>query len=221
MREITTKSLSRENGEKHSPVVDPGSESPRVLCFGSGHDSVLQCAAATIGVSGPPGYALFVEEDEAWAGVVREELAAFLTSHGLPLDRCEVRVIHTPTHRAHWIDWLGRHEALATATARRIFAEENDRGEVVQHFDVVIVDGPCGCNDVCTGRMAAFSTAPYLVNQDTGIVFADDLDRTVRAPGRERERVFGRRQVERVAEDASAARREIVARPTPRREASQ
>jgi len=145
---------------------------PHALSFGCGFDSVLLCAAATLGRRGSM---IFVEEDLEWAGVVRARLAAFLAANGLPPGACAVRTIATATRRAHWVDWLGRDGALANGTIAQIFPGAG----AAPAFDVVIVDGPCGCNDLCAGRMAAIATAARVAKRETGVVFVDDLDRTV------------------------------------------
>jgi len=71
------------------------------------------------------------------------------------------------------MDWVGRFDELANLTIARIFPEG-----AYDRFDVVVVDGPCGCNDLCAGRMAAISSAPALLKPG-GVVFVDDLSRTV------------------------------------------
>ena len=93
---------------------------PRLLQFGAGHDSVLQCAAATLGLASP-GSAVFVEDNVEWTNVVRGELAAFLAANNLPPDSCRVVVAKAGTRRADWIDWLGRSEELADAYLSQIF----------------------------------------------------------------------------------------------------
>ena len=146
---------------------------PRVLAFGAGHDSRLVCAAAADG--GVRGSVMFVEEDAAWADVVRAELAELARDRGLPNDACEVVVTATPTRRAHWVEYLGYDAELAAETVARLWPGAPEPPT----FDVVVVDGPCGCNDVCAGRMAAIATAAAVADPDGGVVFVDDLSRTV------------------------------------------
>ena len=142
----------------------------RVLVFGAGRDSKLVCAAATHGE--PRGRAVFVEDDSEWATIVREDLAAYLLSQNLPADACVVKDITYGTHRAHWAEWLGR----GTELARRVL---DQIGEQPRSFDVVVVDGPCGCNDLCPGRMAPLAAAAALAAPETCVVFVDDYDRLV------------------------------------------
>ena len=142
----------------------------RVLVFGAGRDSRLVCAAATAGEQ--RGRAVFVEDDAEWATIVREDLAAYLLSQNLPADACVVKDVIYGTHRAHWAEWLGRGPELA----RRVLDQIE---ELPQSFDVVVVDGPCGGNDLCPGRMAPLAAAAALASAETGVVFVDDYDRLV------------------------------------------
>ena len=60
--------------------------------------------------------------------------------------------------------------------AQRVLDQINEER---QSFDVVVVDGPCGCNDLCPGRMAPLAAAAELAAPDHGVVFVDDYDRLV------------------------------------------
>ena len=142
----------------------------RVLVFGAGRDSRMVCAAATSGL--PRGRAVFVEDSPEWAALVRADLKAYLISQKLPEDSCVVKDVTYNTHRAHWAEWLGRGPELA----QRVLDQINEQR---QSFDVVVVDGPCGCNDLCPGRMAPLAAAAELAAPGTGVVFVDDYDRLV------------------------------------------
>jgi hypothetical protein len=142
----------------------------RVLVFGAGRDSRMVCAAATTGA--PRGRAVFVEDDGEWAALVRADLKAYLMAQNLPEDSCVVKDVTYNTHRAHWAEWLGRGPELA----ERVLGQINEQR---QSFDVVVVDGPCGCNDLCPGRMAPLAAAVALAAPGTGVVFVDDYDRLV------------------------------------------
>ena len=141
----------------------------RVIVFGAGRDSRMVCAAAT---TGQRGRAVFVEDDGAWAALVRADLKEYLLAQNLPEDSCVVKDVTYNTHRAHWAEWLGRGPELAERVLDQINEERRS-------FDVVVVDGPCGCNDLCPGRMAPLAAAVELAAPDHGVVFVDDYDRLV------------------------------------------
>ena len=141
----------------------------RVLVFGAGRDSRMVCAAAT---TGQRGRAVFVEDSPEWAALVRADLKAYLHAQNLSEDSCVVKDVTYNTHRAHWAEWLGRGPELA----ERVLGQINEQRE---SFDVVVVDGPCGCNDLCPGRMAPLAAAAELAAPDHGVVFVDDYDRLV------------------------------------------
>ena len=69
----------------HASALQLSKDGPRVLVFGAGLDSVLQCAAATSRREAP-GTAVFVEEDVAPLGGNRTSFGAF-----------EMHVLRAPT----------------------------------------------------------------------------------------------------------------------------
>ena len=63
---------------------------------------------------------------------------------------------------------LGRMAGRGPELAERVLDQINEQR---QSFDVVVVDGPCGCNDLCLGRMVTFAAAVELAAPDL-VVFA-------------------------------------------------
>jgi hypothetical protein len=183
-------------------------KSPKVIVFGSGRDSRMLCAAS---LEGKPldSFVIFVEDNEEWGQLVQGELDEYLTSRqrqndnddsGSDMGRCIVVGIQYDTKREDWIDYLGMQDKLAAIVLSSIINSIQSNSHFLSNerlatllltsknlesmFDVVLVDGPAGASDNNPGRMSTIAAASKLVKlHDDGVVFIDDIDRTV-------ERVF-------------------------------
>lgn len=180
-------------------------EKPKVLVFGSGYDSRMICAAALEGKS-KESFVIFVEDNEQWGKAVQEDLDDYLktrrdrehhnNNHNDEVEdevgrygNCFVLGIQFATLRKDWIDYLGKQVQLSEQVLKALhdslydFDIQYSDMNLEHMFDVVLVDGPAGANNNNPGRMASISAASRLVSINDGVVFVDDIDRTV-------ERVF-------------------------------
>ena len=125
-----------------------------LLIFGLGYDSVYWQRLNRA------GHTLFLEDDDAWIGVVLSE------TPGLNVER-----VTYETRLRDWRELTSRTEDLILALPEAI---------AQRPWDVIVVDAPAGWSDDSPGRMQSIYTASRLCRPG-GTVFVHDCERDAEA----------------------------------------
>jgi uncharacterized protein (TIGR01627 family) len=137
-----------------APIVKAVTATPgcSLLVFGCGNDSAFWERVNRNGTTA------FLEDDPAWAELVRPQLG-----------NAEVHLVRYDTKQSDWA-------MLINAPAKLDL--ELPVGISSRRWDVIVVDGPAGHSDNLPGRMKSIFAASRLV-APRGKVFVHDCDRTV------------------------------------------
>ena len=128
-----------------------------MLVFGVGRDSFLWMEL------NPGGKTVFLEDQEFWLQHVVEQLP-----------KIQAYQVNYHTKRFQWRHFLNNPRALLMTLPEKIL---NTR------WDIILVDGPTGCDNTTPGRMQSIYMAALLAHQKNSHadVFIHDCDREVEA----------------------------------------